>query len=160
VILQSAPLNRIQRLGSQRLISGGSGENLSPMRRILRTAICYAFAILISVGRTAMTPDRVLCVGPGNHYHLETVVGASCNEPLPVSEGSAPRTRDGCPKGSKDLRLGVDTHRGKNPSVAGTFAPLLSVATGSVELFKILHDDLPRSPRAQQSPATTVILRC
>jgi hypothetical protein len=130
------------------------------MRRILRTAVCYVFATLISVGGTAMTPDRVLCVGPGSHYHLETVVGASCNEPLPFSESSTPR--DGCPKGSKDLRLGVDTHRGKNPFVAGTFAPILTVATGSIGALEILHEgpNLPRSPRAQLSRTTTVILRC
>jgi hypothetical protein len=132
------------------------------MQRITRSVACYVLAVLILVGETVMTPDTVLCLGPGNHCHLETVVGASCNEQLPISDSSAPAPRDGCPKGSKDLRLGVDTHRNDNTFVAAVFAPVLAVATGVVELsdLSLRVPGTSRSPRAQQSQTLIVILRC
>ena len=130
------------------------------MTRFVRTAFSYVLAALLLLGGAEQ--GTVLCLGPSNHCHLETVVGASCSEQLPVSDSSAPSPRDGCPKGSKDLRLGVDTHRSNNTSVVAAFAPMLAVVTGVVEPSKHSHEEpyLSRSPRAQQSRTLTVILRC
>jgi len=107
-----------------------------------------------------MTRDSVLCLGPGNHCHFETVVGASCNQTIPASDSAAPSPRDGCPKGSKDLRLGVDTHRGDNTSFVAEFAPVLAAVTGAVKLLAHQEPYLSRFPRAQEARILTTVLRC
>jgi hypothetical protein len=103
--------------------------------------ISQLLALVLLLGGTMTRPDTVLCLGPGNHYHFETVVGASCGEQAPVSSSSVPR--DGCPRGSKDFRLGVDSHRGENTSVVAALAPVLAVATGVVKLFEHSPGTLP-----------------
>ena len=132
------------------------------MPRCIRTAISYLFAILISLSGTVMLPGSVLCVGPGNHCHFETVVGASCDGSLSAPIPASPRPRDGCPKGSRDLRLGVDTQRGNKSSVIQSLAPGLAAPTGSGEPLKVLQrrSALPRSLRAQPSRISTTVLRC
>jgi hypothetical protein len=61
------------------------------MLRFVRTAFSHALVVLLLLGGTEMLPESVLCVGPGNHCHFETVVGASCSQQLPASPGSVPR---------------------------------------------------------------------
>jgi hypothetical protein len=118
-------------------------------------------AILISLGGALMRPDGVLCVGPGNHCHFETIVGASCDEPSTASD-TAPRPQDGCPKGSKDLRLGVDTHRADNNPRMAASAPRLAIASGVVDPAELCHRQLTelRLPGTPQSRILTTILRC
>src|SRR5215472_1909581 len=99
------------------------------MPKTLRRAACYVLAILISLGGAVMRPDSVLCVGPGNHCHFETIVGASCYELSPAADSSVPRPRDGCPKGSRDLRLGVDPHRSDNNPNVKVSAPRLAIGS-------------------------------
>src|SRR6266851_7885413 len=130
------------------------------MTSSLRIAISQLLALVLLVGGTATRPDTVLCLGPGNHYHFETVVGASCSERAPASSSSAPR--DGCPRGSKDLRLGVDSHRSENTSVVAALAPVLTVATGVVRLFELSRQEPypSRFSDAQEPPSSTIVLRC
>jgi hypothetical protein len=130
------------------------------MTRSLRIAFTNAPTALVLLAGAAQ--NTVLCLGPGNHCHLETFVGASCGEQLPISDSSAPAPRDGCPKGSKDLRLGVDTHRSDNTSVIAAFAPVLAVATGVLELSKLSHQKPcpSRFPRTQEARILTIVLRC
>jgi hypothetical protein len=141
---------------------GALRVRLFSMLRAVRTAFAYLVAAFLLLGGTLVTPDTVLCVGPGNHYHLETVLGASCSGPLSASDGSAPRPRDGCPQGSRDLRLSVDTHRSDNPPDAATFTQVLTVPTGVVELSEFSNEQprLVRLPRMRDSQSLTVILRC
>ena len=130
------------------------------MRRVSKSAVSYALAILILIAGTAISPNSVLCLGPGNHCHLETIVGASCSDHVPVSDRATPSPRDGCPKGSKDVRLGVDTHR-TNKSPVATSPPILAIATGVVTLPSLPRDaiELSRFPRSEQSQTLTVVLR-
>lgn len=132
------------------------------MPRFVRTAFSYVLAALLLLGAVVMAPEPVLCVGPGNHYHLETVLGASCNGSLSASDSSAPGPRDGCPKGSRDLRLNVDTHRSDNAADAATFTPVLTVATCAAKLFKLSHEaqHVARSPRRCDEQILSVVLRC
>lgn len=140
---------------------GTLGFRLFSMVRVLRTALSYLLAAFLLLGGTVITPDTVLCVGPGNHCHLETAVGASCSEG-PVADPSTPRPRDGCPKGSRDLRLSVDTHRSDNGIGTATFTLLLTVAIGVIEPSRLSNErsHSGRSLRVQGSPHLTVILRC
>ena len=130
------------------------------MTPFVRTAFSYVLAAALLLGGTAMAPDSVLCLGPGNHCHFETVVAASCSERVPASSNSAPR--DGCPRGSKDFRVGLDTHRCDNNFVATAFAQVLSMATALLEPFAPLRraPEFFRFPHAQDAAILTVILRC
>jgi hypothetical protein len=73
-------------------------------------------------------PGTVLCLGPGNHCHLEMTAGPDCNADLAGSQAPAHRPRDGCPKGSRDFQLRVDCHRGDIMRIVGvTVAALFTV---------------------------------
>jgi hypothetical protein len=141
---------------------GALGFRLFSMVRELRTALAYLLAAFLLLGGIVITPGTVLCVGPGNHCHLETAVGASCSEEGPVSDPSTPRPRDGCPKGSRDLRLSVDTHRSDNAIGVATFTLLLTVAMGVIEPSRLSNERSHpgRSLRVHDSPHLIVILRC
>jgi hypothetical protein len=69
------------------------------MTRFVRNVSFRVLAAFAVLGATSIAPDTVLCVGPGNHCHFETVVGASCGEQGPRSPSSVPR--DGYPRGSQ-----------------------------------------------------------
>ncbi len=129
--------------------------------RAVTSTILDLVAFLVVVGGTLNTPGSVLCVGPGNHYHLEVVVGASCNDGLPVSRGLEPRPHDGCPSGSKDFRLTIDTHRSDNTRVIRAPAAALLLPSGLVEFSNLSHPPesfLPfHTPSASHS---TIVLRC
>ncbi len=81
------------------------------LSKAVRIMAVNARATIMLVGSALTAPGTVLCLGPGNHCHLEAAAGANCNDNLLVSPASAPRPRDGCPKGSRDFRLSVDSHR-------------------------------------------------
>ena len=127
----------------------------------VRSTVLDLLALLVLVGGTLNTPGTVLCVGPGNHYHLEVVVGASCNDALPAPRGLVPHPHDGCPSGSKDFRLGIDTHRSENSCVLKAPASALWLPCGLVEVSNLSHPlaSAPAfgTPRASNP---TVILRC
>lgn len=127
------------------------------MSRVVRDAILDLLALLVLIGGALNTQWGVLCVGPGNHYHLEVVIGASCNDSVPASHGLA-HPRDGCPSGSKDFRLAVDTHRGHN--TGATEAPAaLSVSIRLVEFTNPPH--YPESFRLLPTPdvsRSTIVL--
>ena len=96
------------------------------------SVLSYVLAVIVLTGAAVITPDTVLCVA-ADHYHLELVVGASCNNFVPGltgphSPGSQPK--DGCPKGSKDFRLVVDSQRADNTRAIVAPAAIMLVATG------------------------------
>jgi hypothetical protein len=129
----------------------------------VRSILLDLLALLIIVSGALNTPGTVLCVGPGNHYHLEVVVGAGCVDGLPASQGVMPRPRDGCPSGSKDFRLTVDTCRSDNTRVISAPAAALLLPSGLMEFSNLSHPPesfcaLPTS----SSPAfhSTIVLRC
>jgi hypothetical protein len=132
------------------------------MTRFVRNAFSLLLGALLLLSGTVITPDTVLCVGPGNHCHVETAVSASCSEEGPVSDPSTPRPRDGCPKGSRDLRLSVDTHRSDNAIGAAAFAQVLTVTIGVIEPSRHSNERAhpTRSPLVHDSQRLTVILRC
>jgi hypothetical protein len=129
------------------------------VRPVFRSAVLDLLAFLVVVVSTLDALGTVLCVGPGSHYHLEIVVGASCNDGPPASRGSVPR--DGCPSGSRDFRLAVDTHRSDHMCVMRAPAAMLLLHSGLVEF-----SNLSRPPETFLSLNTTgaspltVVLRC
>jgi hypothetical protein len=129
-----------------------------------KNAASYLLAVFLLAGATAVRPDTVMCLGPGGHSHLETVVGESCNECLAVPDRPAPRPLDGCPRGSKDFRLGVDTHRN---DVSSTVASLASVLAGPAANAPLaISPQLAPNPSVflsvsvQKPPRSTIVLRC
>lgn len=132
------------------------------MNRIIHTALSYGLALVTLLSGSIMTPEAVLCVGPGNHCHLETVVGTSCNSDVPAAHGSAPQPQDGCPRGSKDFRLTVDTHRTDNTCTIATFvAAALLVASGiELQSYPPSIQFLSRLPIPQMLQHSTIVLRC
>ncbi len=127
--------------------------------RGVRSVICKMLAFLVLVGGTLNTPGTVLCVGPGNHCHLEVVVGASCNDDLLGLHGSAPRARDGCPRGSKDFRLSVDSHRTDARPVIAVPAALF-VASSLVESSPPSRSSSSGFPITRGSLYSAIVLRC
>ncbi len=91
------------------------------MRRTVRRVLAGLIAGLLLLSAAVTGPNTVLCFGPGNHCHLENPMGASCTAPV-RSARHAPRDPDGCPAGSRDIRVNVDTHRAN--SGAAVAAPL------------------------------------
>jgi hypothetical protein len=130
------------------------------MTRSLRIACSHLLAALVLLSGTAQ--GTVLCLGPGGHCHLETVVGASCGEQLAVSGRSLPAPPDGCPKGSKDIRLGIDTHRNDNTSFVAGLTSVLRVAIGVVEPFRLSRQVpcLSRFLCAHEARVLSIVLRC
>jgi hypothetical protein len=118
----------------------------------LRKRIFPLVAALVLMGGPAMSGDVVLCAGPGNHCHFEIPFGANCESQHPVNQ-SAPQPRDGCPKGSRDLKLAVDTHR--TASKLAQFTSLV-MASSAIPLIseRSRHDSScarPATPRLQRS---------
>jgi hypothetical protein len=127
------------------------------MTRVFRASFSFVLAgLLLLVGAS---PAVVICWGPGDHCHLETVVGSSCNEQISVSKSSAPR--DGCPKGSKDFKLHADTHRSDNSFNAAAFPPFLTVIAGAKKPFKCSDQpqEISLSPLSRESHNLTTVLR-
>jgi hypothetical protein len=128
-----------------------------------RAILSYVLAVIVLTGAAVIRPDTVLCVG-ADHYHLEIVVGASCNNFVPGltrphSTGSQPK--DGCPKGSKDFRLAVDSQRADNTSAIVVPAAIMLVAYGVVEVRNASYSrvSLPLST-VSQSRHSSIVLRC
>ena len=116
-----------------------------------------AAALLISAAAT--TPETVWCVGPGHHCHVETILGFSCNDQLSEHGIATPRLPDGCPKGSKDFRLSVDTHRSDHGSLVGTRAlqVRISAAPDKPSVFSRTHAPVPWFAMPCQSPPNVVL---
>jgi hypothetical protein len=131
------------------------------MNRAIRSTFLVMLALLIFLFSALNTMGTVLCVGPGNHYHLEIVVGGGCGNGPPPSRHQAPRPPDGCPRGSKDYRLAVDTHPSDNPRVIEAPAVALLMFSGLVEFSNLSQ---PRetflSFRTPGVSHSTLILRC
>src|ERR1700730_12007898 len=128
-----------------------------------RAVISYVLAVIVLTGAAVITPDTVLCVA-ADHYHLELVVGASCNNFVPGltgphSPGSQPK--DGCPKGSIDFRLVVDSQRADNTRAIVAPAAIMLVATGVAVVWNASYSRvrLPLSTVSQSRHSSTV-LRC
>jgi hypothetical protein len=129
--------------------------------RAIRSTILVVLVLLVVLVGALNTMGTLLCVGPGNHYHLEMVIGGACGDGLPASRDRAPRPRDGCPRGSKDYRLAADTHRSDNTRLSRAPAAVLVVLSGLVEFSNLSQ---PRetflSLRALGLPHSTIVLRC
>jgi hypothetical protein len=128
-----------------------------------RAVLSYILAVIVLTGAAVITPDTVLCVA-ADHYHLELVVGASCNNFVPGltgphSPGSQPK--DGCPKGSKDFRLVVDSQRADNTRAIVAPAAIMLVATGVAVVWNASYSRvrLPLST-VSQSRHSSIVLRC
>lgn len=128
----------------------------------VNNAASYLPAILLLIVGSVTGPDTVLCLGPAGHSHIEIVVGASCAEPLPASRRSAPRPRDGCPRGSKDYRLGVDTHRNDARATSAALASAFVAPVGGASLVATSRQVLTASRflSVQEAPSSTIVLRC
>jgi hypothetical protein len=128
----------------------------------IRSAVSKVLALLMLAGGALIPPDTVLCLGPSNHCHLEVVVGAGCTGQI-KPHSAAPRLPDGCPRGSKDFRLRVDSHRTNDARViAAPVAMMLLVASGLVALS---HRPFSKSltagfPRDGESHLLSIVLRC
>jgi hypothetical protein len=128
-----------------------------------RAVLSYVLAVIVLTGAAVITLDTVLCVA-ADHYHLELVVGASCNNFVqgltgPHSPGSQPK--DGCPKGSKDFRLVVDSQRADNTRAIVAPAAIMLVATGVAVVWNASYSRvrLPLST-VSQSRHSSIVLRC
>jgi hypothetical protein len=128
-----------------------------------RAVLSYVLVVIVLTGAAVITPDTVLCVA-ADHYHLELVVGASCNNFVPGltgphSPGSQPK--DGCPKGSKDFRLVVDSQRADNTRAIVAPPAIMLVATGVAVVWNASYSRvrLPLST-VSQSRHSSIVLRC
>ena len=128
------------------------------VNRTLRSAASCMLAVLLLTS-ALVAQNAVLCLGPGNHCHLETIAG--CGD-VSISHGSAPRPQDGCPKGSKDIRLGVDTHRTDNTRVTAASSVLLGTGSGLLEVPITSHLGrfFSRFPTLLELQHSTIVLRC
>jgi hypothetical protein len=155
---------------SNRSAGAAKSENCSRVtsRKMMpwfsRAVLSYVLAVIILTGAAVITPDTVLCVGPAGHYHLEIVVGTGCTRFVPgltgpKSPGSQPT--DGCPKGSKDFRLSVDSQRADNTRATVAHAAIMLVASGVVEVLNASYSRVrwPLST-ASQSRHSRIVLRC
>ena len=126
----------------------------------VRKPFSRVLVALVVLGAISIPPETVLCVGPGNHCHLEAVVGASCGEQEPRATNAAPR--DHCPKGSKDIRVSFPARRSDKHFTATAFVMALAVSPALVKLFEPSDKrlGLPRLAYVQGLAITTVILRC
>jgi len=126
----------------------------------IRSAVSNVLALIMLASGALILPDTVLCLGPGNHCHLEVVVGASCNDQM-EPHSAAPRLPDGCPKGSKDFRLRTDSHRTDYARLVAAPVVMLFVASGLLALAhrpaSILSIGFPCDG---ESHLPSVILRC
>jgi hypothetical protein len=145
---------------SESRIRPNSGVGAFSMRGFICNRLSRVLAALVVLGATTIPPDTVLCVGPGNHCHFETVVGAICGDQGPRSPSSVPR--DGCPRGSKDIGVSFPAQRSDNNFTPTAFALALAVSLALVKLFAPSHKrpSVPRFAYVQGLPITTVILRC
>lgn len=127
-------------------------------RAVQRVAV-NALATIILVGSALTAPGTVLCLGPGNHCHLEATAGANCSDGLPASHGAAPRPHDGCPKGSRDFRLSVDSHRTDAMHAVAPAASPLFVISCLVEISS--HPELSSAGfSATLQLHSAIVLRC
>lgn len=132
------------------------------MTRFLHRVFFYVLLVLLPVDGAITTSHSVLCLGPGNHCHLETIVGRSCDIHQMIPDRSLPRPRDGCPRGSKDFRLGVDTHRTGNTRAVAALAEV----PFAISLLRDAADSLRSRPAfsplaiSQKSARCSVVLRC
>jgi hypothetical protein len=131
------------------------------MSRAIRSIFLVMLALLVLLVGALNTMGTLLCVGPGNHYHLEMVFGGGCGDGLPASGHQAPRPRDGCPRGSKDYRLAVDSHRSDNTRLSRAPAAVLVVLSGLVEFSNLSQPrEIVLSFRTPGLSHSTVVLRC
>jgi hypothetical protein len=128
----------------------------------MRNAVSNVVAFVILASGVLILPDNVLCLGPRNHCHLEVVVGTSCNNDLPGPHGSASEPSDGCPRGSKDFRLSVDSHRVDSSRLLATSSAMLFVASSLIEISHVSSSRLPLSgfQVARESLRSKIVLRC
>lgn len=127
----------------------------------IRSAVFNLLAFVMLASGVLIPLDIVLCLGPRNHCHLEVVVGGSCNNVLAERQGAAPRLPDGCPRGSKDFRLSIDSHRMENSRLIGAPAAISFFASCLVQISdrssSILFSGFSVTRKPQHS---TIVLRC
>jgi hypothetical protein len=128
----------------------------------MRRVISNALALVMLTSGILISPDTVLCLGPHHHCHLEVVVGSSCNNDPPGARGSAPGPSDGCPRGSKDFRLSVDSHRIDNSRVLAAPAAMLFAISGRIRISdgSSLRPSYPGSLVAWEPQHSEIVLRC
>lgn len=129
------------------------------VNKAVRSLAVSALATIILVGSALTAPGTVLCLGPAHHCHLEAAAGANCNNNLLASPASAPRPRDGCPKGSRDFRLSVDSHRTDAMHAVAAAASPLFVISCLVEISS--HPELSSAGfSATLQLHSAIVLRC
>ena len=123
--------------------------------------ISNLLAAVMFFGSAATIPNTVLCTGPGGHCHLETVAGESCDEQASPSPARDSRPSDGCPKGSRDFRTSVDSHRSDNRSFVVTSSLIRALSSPIVRsAMAPAGVSLLPVPRPWQSSPSTIVLRC
>jgi hypothetical protein len=127
----------------------------------IRNAVSKVLALFMLAGGALIPPDTVFCLGPSNHCHLEVVVGTGCSGQS-KTHSAAPRLPDGCPRGSKDFRLRIDSHRTNDARViAAPVAMMLLVASGLVALsHRPFSKSLTEFPPDGESHLLSFVLRC
>ncbi len=129
------------------------------LNKAVRSLAVNALATIILVGSALTAPGTVLCLGPGNHCHLEATAGANCSDDLPASRGAAPRPRDGCPSGSRDFRLSVDSHRTDTMRAIAIAASALFVISFFADFLSVR--EVPSAGfSAARKLRCAIILRC
>ncbi len=126
-------------------------------KQTARSAAVNVLTMIILVGSALTAPGTVLCLGPGHHCHLEAAAGAICNNDLPGTHGLTPRPRDGCPKGSRDFRLSVDSHRTDTMGVIAVAAAALFIAPYPAETLSP-RELLSRGFSAARQPHSAIVL--
>jgi hypothetical protein len=129
------------------------------MKRSVQSAVARLLALVMFVGSTLIAPGTVLCLGPGNHCHLEVTAGAECNSFVPGSEVPASGPRDGCPTGSKDFRISVDSHRTDTMGVIALATMPVLIAWCPVEISPLWRLSPTRFSIARELNSAPV-LRC
>lgn len=84
----------------------GGGARIS-----FHNAVLCAISFFLFVGGFVTPPGEVVCFGPHHHYHFEMPLIASCERSSGQKPPVAPRPRDGCPQGSRDIRLTASAQR-------------------------------------------------
>jgi len=133
---------------------------VQPVRviRVFRPVVSNLIAALLLLTGSATTPDAVLCSGPGNHFHIETVLGTSCNARLQTRRASVPHLPDGCPEGSRDFRLNVDSHPSDSLSLLAEAGFIARVSHVRVAAALLLHPRVfVHVQRHYQSPPSIVL---
>ena len=116
-------------------------------------------AVIMLLTCTVIAPGAVLCSGPGSHFHVETVLGTSCNVRVQGGGTSTPRLPDGCPEGSRDFRLKLDSHRSYGGGVLSQVALIVGYASSGNGTAVLLQTkvSLIAAQRDLRSPSSVIL---